>query len=317
MPVTAVVTGAPDPLGPAPRLPLPDAEAVPDFLAAHQVSAVLWAAAPLDPVRLDVASARPVVILPMPDPAGAIPGGRLRRRAAAEVLARCRVLVPRAADARGLRRVTRGTLELTTIGNLQDGVAIPPHDETRRARIAASLAGRPVWFAVAAPPELRGAVMAAHDALIARVHRALLILEADDGAPSPSGLPDKQENVLTVTDPDERGLWHRIAPVTLMADTFAPGGRADPLVPAALGSAILYGPEQTPQAESYARLTRVGAARQVPEAGAIAAAVEELLMPSAAANQAGAAWAEVTRGAEATDRAAEAVIDALERAGAL
>ena len=318
MPVHAVLTGAPQPLDPASRLPLPGADGVPAFLAEHRVAAVLWAAPPIDPVRLDAALARPVVLLPFPDLWSALPGGPIRRRAASDVLGRCTLLAQHGADARAVRRLARGPLEVAVIGEMQDGAAVPEHDEPRRARIAAALAGRPVWFAVAAPAGRRNAVLAAHEALVARVHRALLVIEDPDAAPAAAiPEPGPQDSVLRVAGSGERGLWYRAAPVTLMADTFDPGATADPLAPAALGSAILHGPAPGPRAASYDRLRRAGAARRLAGPDAIAAGVEELLRPEAAARQAGAGWAEVTRGAEATDRAAAGVVGALERAGIL
>ncbi len=315
MPVRTVLTGTPQPLDPAPRLPLPEADDTPGFLAAHGIAAVLWAAPPLGPVRLDAALARPVIVLPMPDPVAAIPGGPLRRRAAGDALGRCTLLAATAEEARALRRVSRAGLRVTAIGPMQDGVAVPGHDEGRRAGLAAGLAGRPVWFATACPPETRGAVLDAHAALMARVHRAVLAMEAP-GAAAGAGA-DPQDGVIHVPEGAERGLWYRIAPLTLMADTFGPGGTADPLAPAALGSAVLHGPAPSERDGAYARLAAAGAARRIPGPGAIAAAVEDMLQPETAARQAGAAWAEVTRGAEGTDRAAAAVIQALEDAGIL
>ncbi len=315
MPVRAVLTGAAQPLDPAPRLPLPEADDIPAFLAAHGVAAVLWAAPPLGPVRLDAALARPVIVLPMPDPAAAVPGGPLRRRAAGDALGRCTLLAAGAEEARALRRIVRPGLRVTAIGALQDGVAVPAHDEARRAALAAVLAGRPVWFAAACPPDARGAVLSAHAALMARIHRAVLVMETPDAAGG--ARPDPQDGVIRVPEGAERGLWYRIAPLTLMADTFRPGGTADPLEPAALGSAVLHGPAPSGRDGAYARLAAAGAARRVPGPGAIAAAVEDMLQPEAAARQAGAAWAEVTLGAGGTDRAAAAVVEALEDAGIL
>lgn len=316
--VRPVVTGTPRPLDPEPRLPLPAADDVAGFLAAKRVAATIWAAPPLDATRLDAALARPVVVLPFPDPAGAVRGGPVRRRAAGDALSRCTVMAATIADARALRRVTRTPLAIATTGPPQDGVAVPAHDEARRIRISAALAGRPVWFAVAVPPGLAPDILDAHAALTARVHRALLVLDCADGAPSgQSGLPDARESVVRIGAQDERGLWYRIAPVTLMADTFGGDGSADPLEAAALGSAVLHGPAFGARAGTYERLARARAAQCLPDLGAIAATVEEFFLPENAARQAGAAWAEVTRGAEATDRAAAAVVEALERIGAL
>ena len=316
-PIRLVVTGEPHPLDRTRRYPPPAVDETAGFVAAHGVSALAWAEGVLDPLLLD-AAAIPLIALPSWAETCRIVPGALARRALGEALSGHTVLVGGRAALRRLHRDVRATVPAEVTGPLQEGPAPPPADEARRARIAAALEGRPVWFAVAVPPDRQRDLLALQAEIASRSHRALLVMESEDGIVwEAADEPGPQERLLRATGPEERGLWHRVASVTLMADTFGPGGRADPLVPAALGSAVVHGPAAGLRDRSYARLAAVGGATLTPGLGDVAAAVDALLAPDRAAGQAAAAWEEVTRGAEATDRAAGLLVEALERQGAL
>ena len=77
--------------------------------------------------------------------------------------------------------------------------------------------------------------------------------------------------------------------------------------PAALGSAILYGPQSGPHGVAYGRLGAARAARMVASAGDLAQALGDLLSPDRAARQAQAAWAVASEGAEVTHRVMTAI----------
>ena len=91
------------------------------------------------------------------------------------------------------------------------------------------------------------------------------------------------------------------------------GGR-DPFEPAALGSAILYGPNVSLHLSSYTRLANVGAARIVKDAESLAAALNQLIAPDRAAAMAHAAWELMSTGAEVTDHLVDLVLDTLDLA---
>jgi 3-deoxy-D-manno-octulosonic-acid transferase len=61
----------------------------------------------------------------------------------------------------------------------------------------------------------------------------------------------------------ELGLWYRVAPVTLMGGSFGPVQGHNPWEPAALGSAILHGPNVANFAADYGELNAARAALMV------------------------------------------------------
>ena len=297
------------------------------FLAHWRPDACVWASGRIRPALMDAALRHGPVIVAgaRAEPAR----GRPLRLPAAIVSRVDRIMAVDAPDAQAWRRLGAAAGRVEVAGPLQSATPPPRHDEAARRAIASGLAGRPVWFAVAVPDRALGAVLDAHAAILRRTHRALLILEPASGRPpadldptravlhDPDGdddAPADVHEVLVTLDPGLRGLWHRVAPVTLMGDTLgtepeAVAAPADPDAPAALGSAVVHGPRLGPYAYGYARLMAAGASREVAGPGDVAAAVEALLAPDRAARQAHAAWSAVTRGAEATDRLAALVLD--------
>ncbi|MEM6489940.1 MAG: 3-deoxy-D-manno-octulosonic acid transferase, partial [Pseudomonadota bacterium] len=180
-------------------------------------------------------------------------------------------------------------------GNLKTLLPPPGCDETERAALAARLAGRPVWLAASTHAGEEDAVLAAHRALAGRWPRLLTILAprhperaeavtrlAGDlplvrrsaGAPPPDAA-----GVWLADTMGEMGLWYRLAPVSLVAGSLAPRGGHNPFEPAALGSAILHGPDTRNFAPAYAALSAVGAARAVADGAELGAALAALLGP--------------------------------------
>jgi len=98
-----------------------------------------------------------------------------------------------------------------------------------------------------------------------------------------------------------------------MASSLMPGaGGRDPYAPAALGSAVLYGPNVSRYMGAYSRLAAAGAARIVKDAPTLQAAVIRLTAPDRAAQMAHAAWEVISDGAEATDSLLALVEDTLD-----
>ena len=312
-----VVTGRPQPTDKVSRLPTPAPEEAAAFAARHGVSALVWADGALDPLLLD-AAALPVLVLPTWTETCRVDPGPIARRALGEILSRHRVLAGGQAALRRLYRDVHAAVPAEVTGPLQEGPALPADEESRRNRLTAALEGRPVWFAVAVPPDRQRDLIEAQTEIVSRSHRALLVMESEDGVTwEAAQTPGQQERVLRSVGPQERGLWFRIASVTLMGDSFDIGGRTDPLMPAALGSAVIHGPATGLRDRSYARLHAARGAFRIEDVAEVAGAIDSLLAPDRAAMQAAAAWEEVTRGAEATDRAAQLLVEELERSGAL
>lgn len=209
-----------------------------------------------------------------------------------------------------------------------------PCNETDLEDLRAALGGRPVWLAARVQPQEIPLVLQAYRAVLRLSHRMLLIVvpdRAEDFAAirtplAKSGLrlanwddgvfPDDNTHVLLAESPSELGLWYRAAPVTLMGSSLAAGhGGRDPLEPAALGSAVLYGPGVRWHLDAYSRLAQAGGARIVKDSDSLTAAVTHLIAPDEVAAMAHAGWQIVSEGAEVSDQIVALAQDLLDTRG--
>ena len=127
--------------------------------------------------------------------------------------------------------------------------------------------------------------------------------------------PEDSTQVLVAEDPGDMGLFYRVAPVSFLGSSLvADHGGGDPFEAAALGSAVLYGPNVRRFLPAYSRLAATGAARIVNDAVALGTAVSRLIAPDQAATMAHAGWDVVSEGAAQTDRVTDLIIDALDGA---
>ncbi|MFN6951172.1 MAG: 3-deoxy-D-manno-octulosonic acid transferase [Albidovulum sp.] len=261
---------------------------------------------------------------------------RWRRGLAASLLARFdRVLAQDPDSAARLRSIGGRQLLVEVAGRIEETSAPLTANEAERAALAELLATRPVWLAVACPEAEEEAVIAAHSRAMRLAHRMLLIFVPADPQRAEALAerfaqegwvvarrwreeePEPDVQVFLAEGDGELGLWYRLAPVTFMGGTLAPGqsGR-NPFEPAALGSAILHGPHPGPYPEAYALLAEARATRPVSDAPTLAEAVGELIAPDKAALLAHNAWAAASGGAEVTERVVEVVLATLDaRAG--
>jgi 3-deoxy-D-manno-octulosonic-acid transferase len=244
-----------------------------------------------------------------------LPSGHWMERGAARLLARrhlarFRHLMTEDAGSLGaLLRCGAPHRRASVGGTLTAEVAVPPASEAERASLADLMTSRPVWCAAALPLEELDPVAEAQNLAMKRSHRLLLvIIPADpaDGAVMRARLaeagvavglrsdgddPDEDTSVYIADLEGELGLWLRLAPVTYIGGTLSPGTVSrTPMEAAALGSAILHGPEILGHAADHARLDAARAGRMVRDAETLAAEVETLMAPDQAAAMAHAAW---------------------------
>lgn len=206
--------------------------------------------------------------------------------------------------------------------------------EAERSNFAQLLNGRHAWLAAAIPEAEERAVLDAHHAAMRQSHRALLFLAPRDPAridPLAAALeadgllvarrtldeePTDEVHVMITDGASEMGLWYRLAPVSYMGGTLS--GEDDaarhPFEPAALGSAIVHGPVTSRFPTEWQQLDGAGAARQVPDAAALAATIAELTQPDLVASLASNAWTVSTGGADVAMRIAAPLLDALREA---
>lgn len=239
-----------------------------------------------------------------------------------------------ARSAHGLRRlsnlgVPQATLSQTT--PLLAGGAALPCAESDLTDLSAAMGGRPAWFAANVLPNELPIVLAAHKQALRLSHRLLLILQPslaedvgtacdlaaaedltlvrwDDGQ-----FPDETTHVMVASDPADRGLFFRVAPVSFLGGTlFAGNMGCDPLDAAALGSAVLYGPKVRHHMQSYSRLAAAGAARIVKDTDTLGTSISRLIAPDQAATMAHAGWDVISQGAALTDSVVDLVQDALD-----
>ncbi|MFT4150989.1 MAG: glycosyltransferase N-terminal domain-containing protein [Paracoccaceae bacterium] len=207
-------------------------------------------------------------------------------------------------------------------GRMEEESAVLPCLEAERAALARQIAARPVWLAAAVPEAEEDAVIAAHREALRLAHRLLLILvpqTADRATPLSRRMeeaegwivaqraaeeePTPETEVYIPDGQSEMGLWYRLAPITFMGGSLSGEGcLRNPLEPAALGSAITYGPRPGPWRAAFGRLGAARAARAVGSPRDLSDSLGDLMAPDVAARLAQAAWAVASEGAEVTDR---------------
>lgn len=199
------------------------------------------------------------------------------------------------------------------------------------ADLSAALTGRPVWFASRVLANEAPIVLAAHRKALRLSHRLLLVLNPAEAADADAiaaqasdynlnvirwgdaAYPDDTTQVMIADDPNDLGLFYRVAPVSFLGSSLmSDRGGSDPFDAAALGSAVLYGPKVRHYMPSYTRLAAAGAARIVNDADALGTAVSHLIAADQAAAMAHAGWDVISEGAALTDRVIDLVQDALD-----
>ena len=250
-----------------------------------------------------------------------------------ELLSRFETVYARSDDA--LKRLLDLGVPATQIQRL---APIQPTGHALRAadsdieEMTAALGSRPTWLGAALHPGELEIVLQAHEKVLHLSHRLMLIVvpaDPKDADPfveaakkrglrvaswADGAFPEDQTQVLVADDLDDLGLWYRVAPVTFLGSSLVSGqGGIDPYQAAALGAAILYGPNVRSYLQSYSRLAAAGAARIVNDETTLAQAVNSLTAPDKAAEMALAGWDVVSQGAEVTDRILDLVQDALDQ----
>ncbi|CUH79366.1 3-deoxy-D-manno-octulosonic acid transferase [Tritonibacter multivorans] len=242
------------------------------------------------------------------------------------------ILAPDQTVSERLQQAGTAPEKIRVCGRLRPSITPPDcHDDDLTA-LQASFASRPVWLAAHVTlPELE-TIIAAHRSTLRLLHRLLLVVSMADAKELPKardrlsdlgiglGLadwdrgeePDEHQQIL-LSGPEDLGLWYRLAPLCFVGGSLQRGQNGNtPLDAAALGSAVLHGPGVLQYRSVYDRLAEVGAARQVFGVSDLAAAVERLSAPDAAAQMALAGWQLVTDGAAMTDALIEEIQAALD-----
>ncbi|WP_240705238.1 3-deoxy-D-manno-octulosonic acid transferase [Pacificoceanicola onchidii] len=307
------------------------------FVARLRPDLCLWGASDLRPALLHSMQASGGQTIALPPPGGpwrcAVPRW-LPDPTPATMAVFNRIHAANVTEKRQLRRAGVPADIITVSGPLTDTGTPLDCDDGQYEEVAAALAGRPVWLAARLRACEASDVLRAHRRATRLAHRLLLIVvpasEEDffaiercvadqqlrvcnwDAGES----PDDNTMVLLVEGPEEIGLWYRAAPLAFLGGSMTSGhGGTDPFEAAALGTAILYGPNVSNHLPSYSRLVEAGAARIVRDADSLASAVSNLVAPDQAATMAHAGWDAVTAGADLIDTVLADVAAHLDREG--
>ncbi len=197
------------------------------------------------------------------------------------------------ADARRFRAL--GARRVARPGNLK--YAAPPlaADQAVLARIAQALSDRPLWLAASTHPGEEEAVARVHRRLAERRPGLLTILAPRHPARGPeiasalrgrgfsvaaraAGEPLRPATEIYLADTmGELGLFYRLAGVVFMGGSLVPHGGQNPIEPAHLGCAILYGPHMGNFRDVVEAMDAAGAGEAVADEAALAEAVDRLL----------------------------------------
>lgn len=188
-----------------------------------------------------------------------------------------------------------GARNVGYFGNLK-AVADPlPCDERELERMRAGLEGRPVWLAASTHPGEERQLVEVHRRLRARWPDLVTLLVPRHPERGPElgrelrdlGLnvrrragmePLDRECELYLADTlGELGLFCRLAPVTFIGGSLSDLGGHNPLEPARLGCAVLWGPDMGNFFDASEALLAAGAAERIDDMAGLGTSLEALL----------------------------------------
>jgi len=224
------------------------------------------------------------------------------------------------------RLAALGAADVQTVGNLKYAADPLPADAAETARLDAAFGERPRWLAVSTHAGEEEAAAAAHRALapghpglltiivprhpargpaIARALRKGGVAVALRSAGEPVG-PDT--DIYLADGMGELGLFFRLAEIAFVGGSLVPHGGHNPIEPARLGCAVLFGPHMGNFASIAAAFLAAGAARQVADTAALAETVGALLAaPETRAAMIAAGTAEAADSRRVLDRVMERI----------
>lgn len=324
-PATLVTGTAADP-GP-PEAP----EAIAAHLDRHAPALIVLAGAVLPPALIDTARRRGVPIFLVDACRPALPGrwrlwpGFLRGLLGAmtEIHAADRE------SAAFLRALVPAGIPVEPSGTLARYPPAPPCNAFELEAMRDALANRPCWFGWSLPEAEAEAVLLAHVQALRRAHRLLLIAAPRDPAQG-AALAERARDVgfvcarraldqdITETTQvyiadaeDEPGLFLRLATIAYLGGSLTrDAGNPAPLLAAALGSALVFGPHSAASDRPFLdRLRNARAARRIGAPAGLGDAVAALLAPEIGAEAALRAWSIATEGSDATDALARRIVE--------
>lgn len=184
-------------------------------------------------------------------------------------------------------------------GNLKSSSPPLPVDQDAFVAMRQAIGDRPCWLAASTHPGEEAEAWRVHQGLRDQIPDLLTIVVprhpqrgpevaeelaaggADIALRSAGSLPTPETTIYIADTLGELGLFYRLCPVVFVGKSLPcaghPGGGQNPLEPARLGAAVVFGPSMDNFALLAATMTRSGAARQVDDGEALSETVGWLL----------------------------------------
>jgi 3-deoxy-D-manno-octulosonic-acid transferase len=166
-----------------------------------------------------------------------------------------------------------GAPEVDVDGSLKIAAPELSADAADLVRMQAATEGRWVWLAASTHPEDEAVVLQVQAQLYGSDPRWLLVLvPRDPHRLMTIDMPFARRSVGEAPGPEpvyladtygELGLWYRLAEAALIGGSFGPVEGHNPWEAAALGCAVLHGPNTANFAADYKALDKAGAAQEV------------------------------------------------------
>lgn len=314
----------------APEVQIGRPDACPDPQSLPPAALIVLAGDLLPVGLIEAASARGIALVwaeagaaPRLDRRTLLPG-RLRR-----CLQRLDAIHAESTDAaQALGRLLREMPTVQPSGRLARHPPAAPCNPRELDALRRTLAARPAWFAYSLPVSEFAATLSAQVQAMRQSLRLVLLAAPRDPRDGPDLLaqadalglpaallttddaigPDLQ--VLIADAEDAPGLFMRLAPVTYLGGSLTPGaGTPPPAEPAALGSALIAGPER--ERGLIDRLIAAGGGRGIRRSDELGPTLAALLVPGVGALAALQAWTLVSEGSEATQALLREILDRL------
>lgn len=188
-----------------------------------------------------------------------------------------------------------GAPNVVATGNIKDGAAPLAADAQQLADLAAIVGERPRWVAASTHPGEEDAAARVHQTLHDRFPDLLTIIvprhpERGVGIQKEIeelGLAVARRSAGDSLSPDttiyvadtlgELGLWYRLAPVVFVGKSLVGTGGQNPLEPARLGCALVFGPSMSNFEQISEELLSCGAARRIADQEDLATVLADLL----------------------------------------
>ncbi len=276
-------------------LPVDTSVAVCRFLDHWQPNLALWFESELWPVTLTETAQRGIKLI--------LVNGRLSQRSfrrwsrfpgfARALLSRFNLLLVQS-EADGARFAALGAPVIRAVGNLKKAAEKLPYDERELAGLKELLADRPIWLAASTHPGEEAIIAAVHDRLAARHDRLLTVIVPRHPVRGPAiatelaagrtlalrslgEKPPGKAGIYIADTLGELGLWYRLIELVVIGGSLGDTGGHNPLEPAQLGCASVFGPDMRNFASIADELVGAGAALQLENIDQLEQQVDRLL----------------------------------------